>query len=351
MLKDRHSLDELSHYLGAELKGDPKCIIDGIASLDKAKPGQISFFHENALSGAAKYKKFLHDTQASAVILSSKYSEFCTTNLLILDNPYLGYAKVATLFLAKSTAKPGIHPTAVVGKNCQIAASASIGAHCTIGDNVYIGEQTVIAAGCVIGNDSSLGSGCSLYSNVTLYHAVCIGDRVIIQSGAVIGSDGFGMINDNGVWYKIPQLGGVAIGNDTEIGANTTIDRGALEDTVIGNGVKLDNQIQIAHNVHIGDHTAIAACTGIAGGTHIGKGCMVGGAASINGHIEITDRVILTALANVSSSITEPGIYSSGVPLQPNAQWRKNAARFRQLDDIARRLYKLEGHIELLDTK
>ena len=350
MLKNRHSLAELSRYLGAELKGDPDCIISSIASLDKALAGQISFIHDSDF-GANKYRKFLHDTQASAVILSANYSEFCSTNQLITENPYLCYAKIAGLFLPKNNIKAGIHPTAVIGKNCQIAPSVSVGPHCVIGDNVYIGEQTVVGSGCAIGNDCSLGASCTLYSRVTLYHGIRTGDRVIIHSGAVIGADGFGMVNENGVWYKIPQLGAVVIGNDVEIGANTTIDRGALEDTVLGNGVKLDNQIQVAHNVRIGDHTAIAGCTAIAGGTQIGKYCMIGGGAAINGHIEITDRVILTALANVSASITQPGVYSSGVPLQPNSQWRKNAARFRQLDDLARRLHKLEGYVEILHTK
>lgn len=341
MLKNRHSLVELSRHIGAELKGDPECLISGIAALDKAKPGQISFFHDSALADP-KYKKFLQTTQASAVILSAKYSELCPSQQLITNNPYLAYAKIATLFTPKHIQKPGIHPTAVIGKNCQIAASATIGAHCVLGDNVYVGEQTIISSGCMIGNDSALGVNCLLHSHVTLYYGVRIGDRTIIHSGAVIGSDGFGMVNDQGIWHKIPQIGGVIIGNDVEIGANTTIDRGALDDTLIGDGVKLDNQIQIAHNVEIGEHTAIAGCSAIAGGARIGKHCMLGGGVTINGHIEIADQVIITALGNVSTSITQPGVYSSGVPLQPNREWRKNAARFRQLDEIARRLYKLE---------
>lgn len=341
MLKNRHSLYELSCYLNAELKGDPDLAIHSIAPLHKAKAGQISFLHDNYLADP-KYKNFLKTTQASAVILSSKFSEFCSVNQLIMENPYLGYAKVAQLFAPKQNAKTGVHPTAAIGKNCQIADSASIGPQCVLGDNVYIGEGTIIGAGCIIGHNSTLGTNILLHAKVTIYHDIKIGDRVIVQSGAVIGSDGFGMVNDNGAWYKIPQLGGVIIGNDVEIGANTTIDRGALEDTQIGNGVKLDNQIQIGHNVTIGAHTIIAGCTGIAGSVTIGKGCMIGGAAMISGHLELTDGVILTASTAVSTSIRVPGVYSSGVPSQPNVEWRKSAVRFKQLDEIARRLKKLE---------
>ncbi|MFT3742582.1 MAG: UDP-3-O-(3-hydroxymyristoyl)glucosamine N-acyltransferase [Gammaproteobacteria bacterium] len=341
MQKTTHSLKELAQYLNAELKGDPDTLIHSIAPLDKAQAGQLSFLHDHYLADP-KYKSFLSTTQASVVILSPKFSELSTVNQLIMDNPYLGYAKVAKLFAPKPNAQKGIHPTAVVGKNCCIAETACIGPHCVIGDEVVIGERTIVSAGCTIGDHSAIGADGTLYPKATLYHNIKIGDRVILQSGVVIGSDGFGMVNDNGTWYKIPQLGGVILGNDVEIGANTTIDRGALEDTVIGDGVKLDNQIQIGHNVRIGAHTVIAGCTGIAGSTEIGRGCMIGGAAMISGHIKLTDGVILTASAAVSSSILNPGIYSSGVPSQPNAEWRKNAVRFKQLDEMARRLKKLE---------
>lgn len=330
------SLEKLAQHLSAQLDGDPQCQITGIAPLDKAVAGNISFLNN------PQYRPFLKTTQASAVILSSKDIPFYTGNSLIMENPYLGYAKAATLFVLEPPIKPGIHPTAVIGENCHIAPTARIAAHSVIGEGVCIGEHTVVGPGCTVGDHSNLGENCLLYAHVTVYHGVYIGNNVILHSGTVIGSDGFGMVNDKGIWYKIPQLGGVRIGNHVEIGANTTIDRGALEDTVIEDGVKLDNLIQIAHNIRIGAHTAIAAGTIIAGSTQIGKHCMIGGGVAISGHLQITDGVILTAKTEVSSSITEPGIYSSGMPAQPNLAWRKNIIRFKQLDDIARRLKKLE---------
>lgn len=337
MSTSNYSLAELSEHLGAKLKGDANCQISGIAPLEKAQHGQISFLY------SPKFKKFLSTTAASAVVVSPNDIQDGDTNLLVMDNPYLGYAKVAALFLPKPATKMGIHPSAVVGEGCHISPTACIGAKCVIGDNVTIGDHTILSPGTVIGNDSSIGDSCLIWSNVTIYHNCHMGSRVIIQSGAVIGSDGFGMANDKGRWHKIPQLGGVIIGNDVEVGANTTIDRGALENTVIEDGVKLDNLIQIAHNVQIGAHTIIAACVAIAGSTRIGKYCMIGGAASINGHIEITDGVIITATSGVNSSLTKSGMYSAGLPLQPSTEWRKNAVRFKQLDEMAKRLRKLEA--------
>ncbi len=341
MQKNNYSLYELSQHLQADLQGDPNCIITSIAPLDKAQTGQISFLH------SPRYKKFLSSTQASAVVLSPDDAADCSINYLVMKNPYLGFAKLAALFESKPNIQPGIHPSAVIGKNTVIAASASIGALCVIGDNVTIGDYAIIHPACAIGDGVSVGANCVLWSNVTLYHGVSLGTLVIIHSGAVVGSDGFGLVNEKGVWHKIPQLGSVIIGDRVEIGANTTIDRGALEDTVIEEGVKLDNQIQIAHNVHIGAHTAVAAGVAIAGSTRIGKYCMIGGTAAIGGHIEITDQVILTAGATLSSSITEPGVYSSGIPAHPNREWRKNAVRFLQLDNMARRLRKVEQQLQL----
>jgi len=339
MQKKSFPLAELAQLLEADLKGDPDCLISGMAPLDKASPGQISFLHN------PQYQKFLTTTNASAVVIAAKDVIECRPNLLVVKNPYLGYAQIANLFAPQVKMNIGIHSSVTVGENTQISSKANIGPQCVIGDNVIIGPGTTIHPGCTIGNDTSIGSDCVLWANVAVYHGVCIGDRVIAHSGVVIGSDGFGMVNDKGVWYKIPQIGGVIIGDDVEIGANTCIDRGALENTVIENGVKLDNLIQIAHNVHIGAHTAIAGCTAIAGSTHIGKHCMIGGGAAINGHIKIADGVILTATAAVSSSITEPGVYSSGIPVQPNKVWRRNMVRFLHLDELARRVNKLEKNI------
>jgi UDP-3-O-[3-hydroxymyristoyl] glucosamine N-acyltransferase len=338
------SLQQLAQHLSAELHGDPQCEISGVAPLDKATKGQISFLSD------PKYQSFLTTTSAAAVILSAKDAAIYTGNKLVMNNPYLGYAKVATLFIPKSATKPGIHPTAVIGEHCHIAPTASIGAHCVIGENVTVGANTRIGPGCTIGDSSSVGENCLLHAQVTLYHRVTIGNGTILHSGVVIGADGFGMVNDQGVWHKIPQLGGVKIGEHVEIGANTAVDRGALEDTVIEDGVKLDNLIQIAHNVHIGAHTAIAGGTVVAGSVKIGKYCMIGGGVAISGHLQITDKVILTAKAEVGHSITEPGIYSSGMPYQPNLQWRKNITRFRQLDEMARRLKRLEDKVNVSST-
>lgn len=336
MKKITYTLAELSRHLSAELKGDPECVIHSLASLEKAQTGQITFL------GNSSYRKFLETTSASAVVIKSEDALHCHTNMLIVKDPSLAFAKLAELFVAPQEVSPGIHPSATIGRNCQIAASASIGAQCVIGDNVFIGEKTVLHPGTIVGNHVTLGEHCILWSHVTIYYAVKIANRVIIHSGAVVGSDGFGLVNDNGVWKKVPQIGGVEIGNDVEIGANTTIDRGAIDNTIIEDGVKLDNLIQIAHNVRIGAHTAIAACTVIAGSTTIGKYCMIAGAVSINGHIEIADGVIVSATASVISSIKEPGVYSSGIPAHPHQEWRKNTVRFLQLDDIARRIRKLE---------
>ena len=336
MIPSSFSLGLLAEQLSAELRGDPECEITNVAPLDKAQKGHIGFLHN------PQYRSLLENTKASAVILSPKDLPFYVGNTLVMENPYLGYAKVANLFAKKIVAPLGIHPSVVIGQNSHIAKTASLAPYCVIGDHVTIGEHAVVGPNCNIGDNVHLGDGTLLYAGVTIYHAVFIGCRVIIHTGAVIGADGFGIVKDRGAWYKIPQLGGVQIGDEVEIGANTTVDRGALEDTILERGVTLDNLIQVAHNVHIGEQTAIAAGTLIAGSTRIGKHCMIGGGAAISGHLHIADHVILTAKTEVGSSITEPGIYSSGMPAQPNREWRKNIIRFYQLDDIARRLRKLE---------
>lgn len=335
------TLAELAKHLKVEFRGDPQCVIHGVAPLEKAQEGDISFFYD------PRYRRALSTTKASVVILANKHIEDNRKNFIITETPRLIFAKTATLFQQTPDMTPGIHATAVIGQNCRIADSASVGANCVIGNNVSVGENTFIASGTVIGENSSLGSNCILWPNVTLYPNVQMGHRVIIHSGTVIGSDGFGFENEGGVWYKIPQLGGVIIGDEVEIGANTTIDRGALNNTVIGVGVKLDNLIQVGHNVVIGDHTVIAGCVAIAGGARIGKHCMIGGKVGIAGHLEIVDYVILTAGTTVSSSIVDQGIYSSGIPAHANRNWRKNAVRFMQLDDMARRLRKLEKNLNL----
>lgn len=330
------TLAELATLLSATVQGDPSCVISGVATLQTAHAGQVSFLDN------VRYRKYLANTQASAVILTPDEARGCPVHALITDNPYLGYAKVARLFEQVPKAAPGIHPSAVIGEDCQIDPSASIGPLCVIGSHVVIGQQAIIGAGSVVGDHCRIGSHTRLWSRVTLYHDVHLGQRVIIHSGAVIGSDGFGIARDRTGWHKVPQLGGVRLGDDVEIGANTTIDRGAIGHTVVEEGAKLDNQIQVAHNVHIGAHTAIAGCVGISGSTKIGRNCMIGGGTCIAGHLEIADGVIITGMAMVMSSLIQAGLYSSGIGVQPNRVWRKNAARFRQLDEIARRLHTLE---------
>jgi UDP-3-O-[3-hydroxymyristoyl] glucosamine N-acyltransferase len=318
MNKHSFTLVELAELLEVTYQGNAQTIITGLGSLHNASSGQISFLDNSA------YRKNLQLTQASAVILKQENVAFSPVPVLISKNPYLTYAKVAELFNDRPLPAEGIHSTAIIGKNCTIHSTARIGAYCIIGDNCIIGSQSC------------------LWPRVTMYDNVAIGERVIVHSGVVLGSDGFGNARDGMRWVKVPQLGRVIIGNDVEIGANTTIDRGSLDDTIIEEGVRLDNQIQIAHNVKIGSHTAIAACVGIAGSTTIGKHCMIGGAVGINGHITICDGVIVTAMSGVVKSITEPGIYSSTPFLQKHRDWLKITARLHQLDKLFERVAQLE---------
>lgn len=334
-----YTLGELARHIGAELQGDPSCLIRAVAALPHAKPGEVSFLAHT------RYRKHLVATRASAVILDAAYRAQCPVSALVVENPLLAYARAAALLYPESLPAPGIHPSAVVSGECRIHASASVGAQCVVEQGVEIGPNAVIGPGCVIGRDCVIGEDSRLLARVTLCHGTRIGRRALIHPGAVIGSDGFGLAPDRGAWVKIPQLGGVHIGDDVEIGANTTIDRGALEDTVIEDGVKLDNQIQVGHNARIGAHTAIAGCVGIAGSARIGKRCQIGGGAGIAGHIEIADDVIITGMAMVTKSITKPGMYSSGVPAQENALWHKQIVRLRQLEDIVERLKNLENRL------
>ena len=260
---------------------------------------------------------------------------------LIAKDPYVAYAKIAALFEPASDAPVGIHASAAVDPSAQIDASASIGPHVSIGARSVIGAGVTIGAGCVIGEDCVVGDGSRLIARVTLVKRVRLGARVTIHPGAVLGSEGFGLAMDAGRWINVPQLGGVVVGDDCDIGANTTIDRGALEDTTLAEGVRLDNLIQIGHNVRIGAHTAIAGCVGIAGSTKIGSYCLLAGKVGVAGHLEICDKVVVHAMTMVSASITEPGEYSAGIPAQPTREWRKNAVRIRQLDSLARRVTAL----------
>lgn len=336
MTSTTYTLRQLAARLGAELRGNPELLISGLATLQDAQPEQLSFLAN------AQYKKYLADTKAGAVILHPTEVEGFSGNCLVIANPYLAYAQLSHLFDRKPLPKAGIHPSALVAEDAFVDPTASVGAYAVIESGVSIGAGVVIGAHCFIGARSQIGENGWLAPRVTLYHDVRVGRRVVIQSGAVIGGEGFGFANHQGQWKKIAQLGGVSIGDDVEIGANTTIDRGALADTIISNGVKLDNQIMIAHNVQIGEHTAMAACVGISGSTKIGRHCTIAGGVGMVGHIEVCDNVFVTGMTMVTRSITEPGAYSSGTAMQPAAEWRKSAARIRHLDDMARRLQLLE---------
>ncbi|MGY2171803.1 UDP-3-O-(3-hydroxymyristoyl)glucosamine N-acyltransferase [Pseudomonas gingeri] len=332
-------LGQLAEILGATLRGDPEKEITGLATLQEAGPAQLSFLAN------PQYRKYLTDCQAGAVLLKAADAEAYAGDSLVVPDPYMAYARISHQFDPKPKAPAGIHPSAVVAADAFVDPRASIGAFVVIESGARIGAGVTIGAQCFIGARCEIGEGGWLAPRVTLYHDVRIGKRVVIQSGAVLGGEGFGFANQKGVWHKIAQIGGVLVGDDVEIGVNTAIDRGALADTIIGNGVKLDNQIQIAHNVQVGDHTAMAACCGISGSTKIGKHCMLAGGVGLVGHIEICDNVFLTGMTMVTHSITEPGSYSSGTAMQPAAEWRKSAARIRQLDDIARRLRQLEKRV------
>lgn len=331
------SLAELAARLGATLVGDGERRVSGLATLSDAGPEDLSFLANKA------YLKYLPDTRAAAVLIHPAHADGCPTARLELDNPYLAYAELSRLF-DPLAARPagGIHPAASVADDVTLGQRVEVGAQAVIEAGAELGDDVIIGPGSVVGADSSIGAGSRLHANVTVYHGVTIGARAILHSGCVIGADGFGFAHDGARWHKIAQLGGVILGDDVEVGSCSSIDRGALGDTVIGNDVKIDSQVQIAHNVQIGDHCALAGCVGIAGSTRVGRHCMLGGGVGLSGHLTICDGVQVTGMSLVTNSITKPGVYSSGTGAMSNALWRKNAVRFKQLDDIAKRLTRLE---------
>ena len=334
-----YTLGELAKHVNAEVVGDSHCEIKRVATLTNAGDGDISFLANS------KYRNQLTTTQAAAVIVADSNRELLAGNGLVAGDPYVAYAKVAALLYPQASFEQGAHSSATIDASSKISESAFIGAHSIVGKNVVIGDNCYIGPGCVIEDNVKIGKDCRLISNVNLYHGISMGDRVIIHAGAVVGSDGFGLANEKGRWIKIPQIGSVQIGNDVEIGANTTIDRGAIEDTILADGVKLDNLIQIAHNVKIGANTAMAACVAIAGSVTVGANCQIGGKVGIVGHLEIADGVHVTAMSLVTNSIKKAGIYSSGTPLQENSEWHRNAVRNKQLDQLFRRVKELEKQI------
>ncbi len=331
-----HTLGELATFVGGRVIGDDHHEITGVATLERAQRGDLAFLANK------KYKKFLAVTQAGAVVLTEADVAQCPVNAVVVADPYVVYARIAALLHPPPTPQWGVAATAIVADDVLLGEPVAVGPHVVIGKGCQIASHVSIGPGCVLGDQVVLGRGTVLEANVTLWHNTIVGDNTLIHSGAVIGADGFGIAYDGGKWIKVPQLGRVRIGSDVEIGANTTVDRGALEDTEIGDGVKLDNLIQIGHNVCLGAHTVIAAHTAVAGSTHIGKHCAIGGCVGIVGHLEICDLVQITGGSVVTKSITEPGVYSSGTPLEINRDWHKNFVRFKQLEEMHKRLRRLE---------
>ena len=330
------TLAEIAKHINGVVQGDETFQVESFATLEHATKHQISFLAN------LKYKKYLATTAAGVVIVSAEAAALVPNNAIVVDDPYVAYAKAARLLNPVRQYNAGIAPSAVINDASVIHQSATIGAHVVIECGVEIAEKAFIGPNCVILAGVKVGAGSRLTANITICEGVHIGERCIIHPGVVIGADGFGIANDNGHWIKVPQVGSVKIGDDVEIGANTTIDRGAIEDTIIGQGVKLDNQIQIGHNSIVGDHTVIAGCVGIAGSTTIGKYCVIGGGVGIGGHITIADGVQLTGMTMVTKSISRSGVYSSGIPAEPTAQWHKNVIRYRQMDKLVTRVKELE---------
>ena len=327
-----YTASDLAERFGLQVHGDGNVSIAGVATLAHAGPGQLTFLAN------PRYRAQLADSRAAIVVLRADDAEAAPGTALIAKDPYTTYAKISALFEKQPLRAPGIHASAVIDPSARIADNVHIGPFVSVGAGSVIEQGAIIGPGCVIGDDCVVGAGSELIARVTLVTRVTLGKRVRVHPGAVLGAAGFGLAMDAGRWLNVPQLGGVRIGDDCEIGANTCIDRGALEDTVLDEDVRVDNLVQIAHNVQIGAHTAIAGSTGIAGSAKIGRYCMLGGAVGVVGHLEICDKVIVTGKSVVRNSITEPGEYSSGTPLSDNRTWRKNAARFKQLDALARRI-------------
>ncbi len=327
-----YTLTDIAARFGLQLRGDGARVIRGVATLSGADSDQLGFLAN------PRYRSQLASTRAGVVVVRADDAEHANQDVLIAADPYVAFARIAALFDPGIAATAQIHPSAIIAADAHIGSGVSIGAYCVIEAGAVVEDHVVLGAHCLIGPGCVIGAHSQLTARVTLVVRVQIGKRVLIHPGVVIGADGFGLAFDKDHWIKVPQLGGVRIGDDCEIGANTTIDRGALEDTVLENDVRLDNQIQIAHNVHIGAHTAIAGCAAVAGSSRIGRYCLIGGGAGILGHLTIVDKVTITAMTLVTHSIREAGEYSSGTPIQESRQWRRNAARFKRLDDLARRL-------------
>ena len=338
-----YRLCELVERFGGELRGDPELLIRQVATLETAGAGQISFFSN------IRYRKQLEQTRAAAVIVPADVADAVACSRIVCKDPYAYFARVSMLLNPPAAVAPGVDPSASIHPTAKVAQSARIGAFASIGPRAQVGEGALVEAGVCLGENTVVGRDCRLYSGVVVYHDCVIGQRVILHSGVIIGADGFGLAWDAGRWNKIPQIGRVVIGDDVEIGANTTVDRGALDDTVIEEGVKLDNQIQIGHNCRIGAHTAIAGCVGIAGSTRIGRHCRIGGSAMIGGHLVIADGVEISGATAVPKSILKSGTYTSLFPISQHQEWLRNASHIRHLDALSERLRKLEARLAELE--
>jgi UDP-3-O-[3-hydroxymyristoyl] glucosamine N-acyltransferase len=330
------TVSDLAETLQLELRGNPDALITNVATLATASESDAAFLANPA------YKSALGSSRAGVVVMTADGAAEFNGNALISANPYYDWARLIQLLRPEPDCSSGIHPSAVIADDAIVDPSAQVGAQTVIGSGARIGKHCVIGPGCVVDDGVEIGASTRLVGRVWVGRKAVLGQRVTVHPGVVIGADGFGLALNEGRWHKVPQVGGVRIGDDCEIGANTTIDRGAIEDTVLEQDVRIDNQVQIAHNVRIGAHTAIAGCVGIAGSTTIGSYCMIAAASGIAGHLTICDRVVITAMSTVLDSIDQPGEYGSGIPARPHARWKRLLVRLGQLDDWARRLRRLE---------
>ncbi|MGB5101730.1 MAG: UDP-3-O-(3-hydroxymyristoyl)glucosamine N-acyltransferase [Steroidobacteraceae bacterium] len=330
-------LADLAVRFGCELRGDPEVVVERVASLAEASTGSVAFLAN------PRYRRHLATTSASAVVLAAADAEACPVAVLVARNPYATYARIAQLLHPVPAVAGGRHPSAVVAAEAEVDPTAWIGPQAYVAPGALIGPRAYIGPGSQVLEGATVGPDSRLAANVTLCAGVRIGSRCILHPGVVIGADGFGHAPDGGVYVKVPQLGSVSIGDDVEIGANSAIDRGAIGDTIVEEGVRIDNLVQIGHNARIGAHTVIAACAGVAGSAVIGRRCMLGGMVGVAGHLEICDDVALTGKTMVSSSITQPGVYSGKLPMDDARVFRRNAARFRKLDELVDRVRRLEG--------
>ncbi|MGC9457300.1 MAG: UDP-3-O-(3-hydroxymyristoyl)glucosamine N-acyltransferase [Halothiobacillaceae bacterium] len=338
------SVAALAGLVDGRVVGDADRQVDHVDSLDQAGSGAVTF------ATGRRFARALSSTRATVVLLEESLLASCPTTAIVVDNAHVAFARAARHFAPAARTAPGIHPSAVIDEDVQIDDTASVGPLCVVESGARIGPGVTLGPGCHVGSEASIGKDTRLIARVTVLERVRIGARCLVQPGAVLGSEGFGLALDGGRWVRVPQLGTVIIGDDVDIGANTTIDRGAIQDTVIADGVKLDNLIQIAHNVEIGEHSAIAGCAGLAGSSRVGRHCTLAGGVGLAGHLELADNVHVTGMSMVTRSIREPGVYSAGTPLDSNRHWHRNAVRFKQLDRMARRLDELEARLAGMDS-